>query len=105
MTGARDAVVVGAVRTPVGVGKPAKGALTGIHPVDLSALVLARLARETIACADSVGRIARKARVKKLVLTHFRRSPDAVIQSIASDVARDYDGHVVLGSDLLEVTI
>ena len=72
---------------------------------ELTTPYFARLARETIACADSVGRIARKARVKKLVLTHFRRSPDAVIQSIASDVAHDYDGPVVLGSDLLEVTI
>src|SRR3954454_10666399 len=36
----RDAVLVAAVRTPVGIGKPGKGALRGIHPVDLSALVL-----------------------------------------------------------------
>ncbi len=36
----RDAVIVGAVRTPVGVGKPGKGALSGVHPGDLSALVL-----------------------------------------------------------------
>jgi ribonuclease BN (tRNA processing enzyme) len=72
---------------------------------ELTTPYFARLARETIACADSVGRIARDARVKKLVLTHFRRAPDGVIQSIAGDVARDYDGPVVLGSDLLEITI
>ena len=35
-----DAVIVSAVRTPVGIGKPQKGALSGVHPVDLSALVL-----------------------------------------------------------------
>jgi len=35
-----DAVIVSAVRTPVGVGKPGKGELSGIHPVDLSAIVL-----------------------------------------------------------------
>jgi acetyl-CoA acyltransferase len=35
-----DAVIVSAVRTPVGIGKPVKGALSGVHPVDLSALVL-----------------------------------------------------------------
>jgi acetyl-CoA acyltransferase len=35
-----DAVIVSAVRTPVGIGKPVKGALSGIHPVDLSAIVL-----------------------------------------------------------------
>ena len=43
----RDAVIVGAVRTPVGVGKPEKGALSGVHPGDLSALVLDALVRRT----------------------------------------------------------
>ncbi len=43
----RDAVIVGAVRSPVGVGKPEKGALSGIHPVDLSALVLQGLIERT----------------------------------------------------------
>ncbi len=35
----REAFVVSAVRTPVGRGKP-DGALAGVHPVDLSALVM-----------------------------------------------------------------
>jgi acetyl-CoA acyltransferase len=35
-----EAVIVSAVRTPVGIGKPEKGALSGVHPVDLSAVVL-----------------------------------------------------------------
>jgi acetyl-CoA acyltransferase len=39
----RDAVIVDAVRTPVGKGKPGAGALSGIHPVDLSAHVLKAL--------------------------------------------------------------
>ena len=38
----RDAVIVGAVRTPVGVGKPGKS-LSGVHPGDLSAVVLTGL--------------------------------------------------------------
>jgi acetyl-CoA acyltransferase len=40
---ANDAVIVAAVRTPVGIGKPQKGELSGIHPVDLSATVLRAL--------------------------------------------------------------
>jgi acetyl-CoA acyltransferase len=40
----RDAVIVGAVRTPVG---RRKGALAGTHPVDLSAVVLRALADRT----------------------------------------------------------
>ncbi|MDA9913120.1 thiolase family protein [Candidatus Nanopelagicales bacterium] len=43
----RDAVIVGAVRTPVGVGKPVKGNLSGVHPVDLSAVALQGLVQET----------------------------------------------------------
>jgi acetyl-CoA acyltransferase len=42
----RDAVIVDAVRTPVGKGRPG-GALSGIHPVDLSARVLIALAERT----------------------------------------------------------
>src|SRR5438552_2607334 len=40
----RDAVIVGAVRTPVG---RRKGGLAGVHPVDLSGHVLAALAART----------------------------------------------------------
>ncbi|CAM3130081.1 acetyl-CoA C-acyltransferase [Mycobacterium colombiense] len=40
----RDAVIVEAVRTPIG---KRNGALAGVHPVDLSALVLMELARRT----------------------------------------------------------
>jgi acetyl-CoA acyltransferase len=36
----RDAVIVSAVRTAVGVGKPDRGALRDVHPVDLAALVV-----------------------------------------------------------------
>jgi acetyl-CoA acyltransferase len=42
----RDAVIVDAVRTPVGKGKPG-GALSGIHPADLSAHILKALAERT----------------------------------------------------------
>lgn len=43
----RDAVIVDAVRTPVGIGKPDKGELSGLHPVDLSAAVLRGLVERT----------------------------------------------------------
>ena len=72
---------------------------------ELTTPYFVHLARETIACADSVGRIAREARVRKLVLTHFRRAAEAVTQSILADVARDYDGPVVLGADLMEIAV
>ena len=36
----RDAVIVAAVRTPVGIGKPGKGDLSQVHPVDLAATAI-----------------------------------------------------------------
>src|SRR5690349_18955085 len=42
----RDAVIVDAVRTPVGKGKPG-GALSGVHPVDLLAHSLTALVERT----------------------------------------------------------
>ena len=43
----RDAVIVEAVRTPVGIGKPGKGELSGIHPVDLSSTVIDALVQRS----------------------------------------------------------
>ncbi len=40
-----EAYVVSAVRTPVGVGKPGRGALSGLPPLDLAAPVLQEAAR------------------------------------------------------------
>jgi acetyl-CoA acyltransferase len=42
----RDAVIVDAVRTPVGKGKPG-GALSGVHPVDLHAHAIRSLVERT----------------------------------------------------------
>ena len=63
------------------------------------------MAKDTIACSDTVGKIAKQAGVKKLVLTHFGPKPPAMIEEIASDVSRDYDGQVILGTDLDEVLV
>jgi ribonuclease BN (tRNA processing enzyme) len=72
---------------------------------EITTPVLEHLAKHTLACADSVGKIAAKAGVKKLVLTHFRQKSVAVLREVAADVARDYDGPVVLGEDLVEVVV
>jgi acetyl-CoA acyltransferase len=53
MSAGRDAVVVGAVRTPIGKGKPS-GALYGVHPVDLLAHSLRALVERTGVDAGSI---------------------------------------------------
>ena len=42
-----DALIIDACRTPRGVGKAGKGALSGIHPQQLGAAVLRHLAERT----------------------------------------------------------
>ena len=49
-----DAVIVEAVRTPVGIGKPGKGELSSIHPVDLSATVIDALVQRSGIDANSI---------------------------------------------------
>ena len=72
---------------------------------ELTTWSFVRLAQDVIACADTAGKIARRARAKNLVLTHVRPTSEAVFQSIAGDVARDDDGPVVLGRDLTELLV
>ena len=72
---------------------------------ELTTPTLKSLAKNTLACSDTVGEIARQAGVKKLVLTHLRQKSDAMLDEIASDVARDYDGPLLIGRDLMEVEV
>jgi ribonuclease Z len=52
---------------------------------------LRRLARHTLACGDTVGKIAARNRVKTLVLTHHRpRRDDAMLDLLAEEAARDF---------------
>jgi ribonuclease BN (tRNA processing enzyme) len=64
-----------------------------------------RLAECTLACADSVGRIASEANVRTLVLTHHRQKSDEVLEEMRRDVARDFSGEVLLGYDGLRVSL
>ena len=54
----------------------------------------------TLACSDTAGKIAERARVKRLVLTHFKQTTPEVLAEIEADVRRDYAGPVALSNDL-----
>jgi ribonuclease Z len=54
----------------------------------------------TLACSDTAGKIAERAGVRRLVLTHFKKTDDAALAEIAADVRRDYAGPVELSNDL-----
>lgn len=64
-----------------------------------------RLAEYTLACADTVGRIATEAKVGTLVLTHHRHKSDALLEATRQDVARDFAGPVLLGRDGLRISL
>ena len=64
-----------------------------------------RLADSTLACADTVGRIATEAKVGTLVLTHHRPKSDELLEQMRQDVARDFAGPLLLGHDGLRVSL
>jgi ribonuclease BN (tRNA processing enzyme) len=65
-----------------------------------------RLAQHTMACAADVGRIATRAGVKTLVLTHHKtRTDQTMLDRIAEEVSRDFSGRLVMGEDLTEIDV
>lgn len=65
-----------------------------------------RLAAHTLVCADTAGKIAARAKVKTLVLTHHRpRTSDDFEAQLEADVRNDFDGKIVVGRDLLKLIV
>jgi ribonuclease Z len=59
----------------------------------------------TLACSDTAGRIAARAGVRRLVLTHFRETTPALLREIEADVRQDYRGPLALANDLDEFEV
>jgi ribonuclease BN (tRNA processing enzyme) len=66
----------------------------------LSGPQMRRLSDYTLACSDTAGKIAQRAKVDRLVLTHFKQTTPAALAEIEADVRRDYAGPVELSNDL-----
>jgi ribonuclease Z len=67
---------------------------------------LRELARYTLACGDTVGKIAAECGVKTLVLTHHRPGQTgAILEQLAEEVARDFRGPIMMAYDGLEVRL
>ncbi|MEQ1650502.1 MAG: MBL fold metallo-hydrolase [Hyphomicrobiaceae bacterium] len=65
-----------------------------------------RLAEHTLACGDTVGKIATRAGVKALALTHHRpRINDAALVELEREVRRDFTGRLIIGRDLTEIIV
>jgi ribonuclease Z len=65
-----------------------------------------RVAQYTLAAGDSVGKVAARAGVKTLVLTHhLPRKDESVLDLLADEVARDFSGRIIVGRDLTEIDV
>ena len=65
-----------------------------------------RLAKYTLACGDTVGKIAQECGVKTLVLTHHRpRGDDVMVEALRREVQRDFSGTLVVANDLDEFIV
>jgi ribonuclease Z len=64
-----------------------------------------RLARHVIASSGQAGAIASRSRVRKLVLTHIRPKPEAVMRAMVEDVRGAYAGELIVGEDLMEIEV
>ncbi len=49
------------------------------------------------------GKVAAMAGVDKLVLVHIREKSQELLQSMVTDIEKDYDGEIIIGEDLLKV--
>lgn len=65
---------------------------------------LQRVAKYTLASADTVSSIASRAGVKTLVLTHHRQKSAELLEEMKADVQRDFPGKVIIGTDLLKIS-
>lgn len=65
-----------------------------------------RLAEHTLACGDTVGKLATAAGVKPLALTHHRpRANDQMLEALRADVEADFAGEIIMGEDLAEIEV
>ncbi len=76
--------------------------LAGSEVIDHDAKLVSRYVLNS---SLDAGRIAADANVGKLVLNHIREKSDYLLDSMVADVKRDYNGSVILGSDLLEIPL
>ena len=63
------------------------------------------ISKHILASASQVGKIASKASVKKLILTHIREKDDDAMKEVVEDINADFDGEIIAGSDLMEISV
>jgi ribonuclease Z len=60
---------------------------------------------QVLASSRTAGKIAASAAVKKLVLHHIKEKPAELLEAMVEEIRRDFNGPVLVGRDLLELSV
>ncbi len=63
------------------------------------------IAEHILTCSPQAGKIARKAGVKTLVLTHIRQKSPEAAGALVEEIQKDFNGAVIAGQDLLTIEV
>ena len=63
------------------------------------------ISKHILACTPHVGKIASRAKAKKLILTHIREKNDDLMKEVVDEIKVDYDGEIIAGKDLMEIRV
>jgi len=63
------------------------------------------IGKHILACSPQVGKIAARAKVGKLILTHIREKANALMAEVVAEIKSDYDGDIIAGQDLMEIRV
>lgn len=63
------------------------------------------VSRHIIMGSGTVGKVAARAGVRRLVLTHLRRKSPALLKAIAREASADFPGALALGKDGLKLPL
>lgn len=72
---------------------------------EVEPLSFEKLANHVIASSGQVGKIAAQSGVRKLVLTHFRPKSVELMISLAEDIAKNFNGELHIGEDLMTIAV
>jgi ribonuclease Z len=63
------------------------------------------IGQHILACSPQVGKIAARAKVRKLILTHIHEKADDLMAQVVAEIQSDYDGDIIAGQDLMEIRV
>ncbi len=63
------------------------------------------ISRYVLSSSTETGKIAKEAKVSRIVLVHIREKPRGLLDAMVEEIQRDFYGEVIIGEDLLEINV